>query len=171
MKNINIDRRNEKNPLASTHSIKFANSMCIIYKNSAENNTLVKRIIVGKTATVTQAIMELYGEIYHKANQSGNEWAARTLPLHEELAKTLAQIRDVRSELGSIKLRTIETENHNSDLGQQRLEAVESERDKIRKELSETDVAKPTVKKSTRRNQAMLREGTILLQTMQMSTS
>jgi len=92
-------------------------------------------------------------------------------PLHEELAKTLAQIRDVRSELESVKPRTIETENHNNDLGQQQLEAVENERDNIRKELSETEVAKPTVKKSTRRNQVMLRERTILLQALQMFTS
>jgi len=42
--------------------------MCIIYKNSLENITLAKRIIVGKTATVIQNIMELYGEVHQKAN-------------------------------------------------------------------------------------------------------
>ncbi|WP_312472012.1 glycosyltransferase [Brucella sp.] len=156
--------------LSSIHSIEFVNSMCVIYKNLAENNTLGKRIVLGKTATVVSDITERHGEIQKKTDQSDNEWAARALPLHEELAKKITEVRQVRSELENAKTRAIEASNRSNDL-QRQLKAVEDDRDGIQKKLSEAEQANSMLKSQLKEISTNLDKNLEYLDAMQMSTS
>ncbi|NKW09621.1 hypothetical protein HGG76_08090 [Ochrobactrum tritici] len=115
-------------------------------QKSAENNTLGKRIIHGKTADVAPNIIERHGELQHKTDQSDNEWAARALPVHKELAEKLAEIRSIhvevqkmRSELENAKMRTVEAENCIEFL-QNQIKATQHDRDGIRKNCPKQNI-------------------------------
>ncbi|MDT6941787.1 glycosyltransferase [Brucella pseudogrignonensis] len=170
---LNLDEE----ALASIHSIEFVNSMCVIYKKSAENNTLGKRIILGKTATVAPNILERHGEIQLKTDQSDNEWTARASPIHEELAEKLAEVRSVhvevrkvRSELESAKMRAVEAEDCIKDL-QRKITTTEDVRDEIQKKLSKSEHTKFILKNKLNESKNKFNRNLEHLEAIQMSTS
>ena len=82
--------------LASIHSIKFLNSLCIIDKQEPLKNTLGPRVVAGTSETVTPGLRERNGEVSSPPDQHYNEWSVRDFPIDEELMRAEA------AELGRI---------------------------------------------------------------------
>jgi SAM-dependent methyltransferase len=82
--------------LASIHSIKFLNSLCIIDKQEPLKNTLGPRVVAGTSESVTPGCREHNGEIGSAPDQHYNEWSVRDFPIDEELMRAEA------AELGRI---------------------------------------------------------------------
>ncbi len=160
----------DEEALASIHSIEFINSMCVIHKASAERNALGKRIIVGETATVAPGITARHGEIQHKIDQSDNEWAVRALPLQEELAEKLMEVREMHIKLEGAEAKAAEALARNDDL-QKQLEAAETGRDAVRKRLAEVEQDMAALESRLGETRAALDETEASFRAMQMSTS
>src|ERR1700686_4573748 len=76
--------------LASIHSIKFLNSLCIIDKQEPLKNTLGPRVVAGTSESVTPGCREHNGEIGSGPDQHYNEWSVRDFPIDEELMRAEA---------------------------------------------------------------------------------
>jgi hypothetical protein len=76
--------------LASIHSVKFLNSLCVIDKQEPVKNTLGLRVVAGTTETVTFGWREHNAEVPTALDQRYNEWSARDFPIDEELMRAEA---------------------------------------------------------------------------------
>jgi peptidoglycan hydrolase CwlO-like protein/cephalosporin hydroxylase len=79
--------------LSQLHSVEFINSMCVVRKALAADNSLGRRVIAGSIEPVLPGLRELDSSY---ADQSSNPWSARTTPpdeaiQHEELLLANAQ--------------------------------------------------------------------------------
>lgn len=87
--------------LSQVHSIEFINSMCIVRKRRAIDNSLGFRYIAGSTELVVSGHQELHGlpyELDPVCDQSGNPWAVMAIPPDEAFTSLTSQVfeRDVR---------------------------------------------------------------------------
>lgn len=81
--------------LQHIHSVEFVNSMCVIRKAEPDRNRLGTRIIAGATEMVEPGHLGLKGSQRSPApalDQTGNIWAARSMPPDEEL---LLRVQDL----------------------------------------------------------------------------
>jgi GT2 family glycosyltransferase len=88
--------------LSSINSIEFVNSVCIIRKQSRQDNELGTRIVAGNEASVWSDAQQVAGQRLVSPNQSINRWAKQGRPsgemiLHyeERLAERDGQIADL----------------------------------------------------------------------------
>src|SRR5580704_16421181 len=118
--------------LASIHSIKFLNSLCIIEKQEPLKNTLGPRVVAGTSETVTPGCREHDGEIGSAPDQHYNEWSVRDFPIDEEL------IRAEAADLGRI---IAARDQHIAELNAARAQA-EAARADVEARLTEVDATR-----------------------------
>lgn len=82
--------------LSRVHSVEFVNSMCIVRKAPADQNSIGERCITGSTASVVPAVLGLSKDRF-SLDQSSNPWTARTVSIEEELASANADVGRFRS--------------------------------------------------------------------------
>lgn len=85
--------------LAHIHSIEFVNSLCIIRKETPENNILGLRHIAGVQGLIWKGALQLHGSSNASRDQSDNYWAKRTTPVEEVLMATADELSAFRKHL------------------------------------------------------------------------
>lgn len=78
--------------LCHIHSVEFINSICVIRKAKPMSNVLGRRVIAGTIESVILGHLPLHGSSSPQPNQMANEWAARNVPVEEELMVRLQEI-------------------------------------------------------------------------------
>ncbi|CAI2716985.1 glycosyltransferase family protein [Nitrospina watsonii] len=84
--------------LQNVHSVQFINSLCVIRKDKPVRNRLSRRVIAGSVATVKPEALGWHSRPVPLKDQSGNDWAARSMPPEEELVFRIKEIDEVRRE-------------------------------------------------------------------------
>ena len=90
--NRKYDTRLDDVSLAHIHSIEFTNSMCVVRKAIPAKNVLGPRFISGTIALIDEAPLPLHGHSNTQPNQNANPWAAREIPIEEELTGRIQEI-------------------------------------------------------------------------------
>jgi cephalosporin hydroxylase len=94
----------DEETLSKVHSVEFINSMCVVRKAPAADNSMGRRIIVGE---IEQVVPGLKAKI-HKPDpiydQSNNPWTARTSPPDEVIQQTEQALARAQLELACAKL-------------------------------------------------------------------
>ncbi len=79
--------------LSQVHSVEFINSMCVVHKAPAADNSLGCRVIGGSMELVFPGFLGLNGSPYQLMyDQSYNPWTVRTTPPDEAIQHTEQQI-------------------------------------------------------------------------------
>jgi GT2 family glycosyltransferase len=77
----------DEESLAQVHSVEFINSMCVVRKAPAADNSLGRRFIAGSLEMVVSGHRKVHGCPYQfdpRFDQSGNPWSARETPPDEK---------------------------------------------------------------------------------------
>lgn len=99
--------------LAGMHSVEFINSMCVIRKASAAENTLGRQIVGGSDESVVPGRKRLHEQPYGPAfDQVANPWSACRVPPDEAFAQ-------VEEMLASAHGRVAALDGRNADLSTQ----------------------------------------------------
>ena len=92
----------DEEALSHVHSVEFINSMCVVRKAPAADNSMGRRIIVGE---IEQVVPGLKAKI-HKPDpiydQSHNPWTARTTPPDEAIQHTEQALANVQQQIAQI---------------------------------------------------------------------
>lgn len=117
-----LDRFSEKygvflgeDMLASIHSIKFVNSMCIVEKRAPESNLLGPRMVVGSQEPAVAGMLYLNGNPLEVPDQSNNYWS--------KLNQSPHKVANERERLKK-KFTELENENQANEIKAARLEAA-----------------------------------------------
>jgi O-antigen biosynthesis protein len=131
----------KEDSLRAIHSIEFVNSLCIIRKREADENTLGARIVSGTTEIVAPGIRALNGHPSVPLDQRRNEWSTR------EESKSEESLRSEVAELSRV-LRHRDQQIADLQTRAARLETIEGELRAFREEMKaaklqliETEVA------------------------------
>jgi hypothetical protein len=85
--------------LESIHSIEFVNSVCFIKKKKFVENSLGKRIVVGKISNIDPRPIQLNDSTIKVDSQLSNPWSNRTLTPEEELIACKRTIKELQEKI------------------------------------------------------------------------
>lgn len=102
----------EEDMLASIHSIKFVNSMCIVEKRAPEFNLLGPRMIVGSQEPAVAGMLSLNGNPLEVPDQSNNYWSKLDQSPHK-MEKNLLQAAKYERRFSELKKKFTKLANEN----------------------------------------------------------
>lgn len=105
--------------LSQVHSVEFINSMCVVRKAQAASNALGRRVIAGSIELVVPGHLELNDRPYQLEpvyDQSGNPWAARTMPPDEAIQHTELMLADAHQQIASLNQAVAERDGQIAEL-------------------------------------------------------
>lgn len=116
--------------LAEIHSVIFVNSVCLVTKRLADQNSLGERFIAGESEVVVEGIAATDGSRLSAIPQRGNVWSVLSNPPDEMWIEQQQKISELEASIGEMV----------ADLDQLRLAKAELEQSKAELELSKTDL-------------------------------
>lgn len=114
--------------LTQVHSVEFINSMCVIRKAPAQDNSLGRRVIAGLTELVVSGHTDLHDRSYQLDpinDQSKNPWATRTTPPDEVIQFTEQLLFKAQLQIASLHQALGDLEEKNTNLCQNLCELKE----------------------------------------------
>ena len=112
--------------LAGIHSIEFRNSLCIVSKRPAAENTLGQRVVSGQVAAIDPRFSKLDGTNPIKSDESGNEWSRDARSLAAELSDRTREAETLRERVQAL---SAEVEVGKAALQQSEIERARAEYD------------------------------------------
>lgn len=97
--------------LTQVHSVEFINSMCVVRKAPATDNSLDHRVIAGSMGRVFPGILELNGSPYQLMHdQSNNPWTAIPTQVDEAIQHTELALANAQQQITKLKQAVAERE-------------------------------------------------------------
>lgn len=99
--------------LTHIHSIQFFNSICVVRKESPQNNSLGSRFVSGLDESIEMGGLSLQSSSTPEPSQINNQWTARLIPPDEDVLRLESEIQCLNNK---ILERNLEINNINKDL-------------------------------------------------------